>query len=589
MKISSRSGENRGVSPDSTCPTFLIDVLSQSEKAVFLALVTMWAAVLGWFWRWWLQADHITNLTGIVVTSLLIGWNTLLPAYYFYFAARMKRPNPAITLPNWRMAMVVTKAPSEPWTIVRKTLEAMLDQDYPHDTWLADEAPQPDTIAWCQSHNVHISTRQGIAAYHRPTWPRRTRCKEGNLAYFYDHYGYDHYDFVAQLDADHVPGPGYLQAILRPFIDPKVGYVAAPSICDANAHESWVVNARLFAEATLHGSLQAGYSDGWAPLCIGSHYAVRTTALRQIGGLGPELAEDHTTTLMMNAHGWKGGFAFDAEAHGDGPACFADFLIQEYQWARSLMMVLLGITPRYWRGLSPRLKFQFLFAQLWYPIFGISICVGVLLPPIALLVDRPWVNVIWLEFIVRSFVLTLACLAPVLWIASRGALRPQHAKVVSWEVVLFQFTRWPWILAGVSNAVLSWLLQKELPFRVTPKGISGPKPLPLKALLPYLLLAGVSAIVTIVVNNVAHAQGYYFLSLLNGLLYVLITSAIVILHLHENAPRSIGSRRFLYQRAVAMISILMMIGVIGLRLNRTITANIDANLIPRWFQLSEHP
>jgi hypothetical protein len=63
MKISSRSGENRGVSPDSTCPTFLIDVLSQSEKAVFLALVTMWAAVLGWFWRWWLQADHITNLT----------------------------------------------------------------------------------------------------------------------------------------------------------------------------------------------------------------------------------------------------------------------------------------------------------------------------------------------------------------------------------------------------------------------------------------------------------------------------------------------------------------------------------------------
>lgn len=130
---------------------------------------------------------------------------------------------------------------------------------------------------------------------------------------------------MAQLDADHVPEPGYLEAMLRPFVDPKVGYVAAPSICDANAHESWVVNARLFAEATLHGSLQAGYNNGWAPLCIGSHYAVRTAALKEIGGLGPELAEDHTTTLMMNSYGWKGVFAFDAEAHGDGPGCFADF------------------------------------------------------------------------------------------------------------------------------------------------------------------------------------------------------------------------------------------------------------------------
>nr|WP_254679757.1 glycosyltransferase [Celeribacter baekdonensis] len=101
----------------------------------------------------------------------------------------------------------------------------MLAQEYPHDTWLADEAPDAQTRAWCDAHGVRISTRQGIADYHRAEWPRRTRCKEGNLAFFYDTWGYDTYDIVCQLDSDHVPQPGYLREMLRPFADPEVGYV----------------------------------------------------------------------------------------------------------------------------------------------------------------------------------------------------------------------------------------------------------------------------------------------------------------------------------------------------------------------------
>ncbi|TGQ50748.1 N-acetylglucosaminyltransferase, partial [Mesorhizobium sp. M1C.F.Ca.ET.212.01.1.1] len=95
---------------------------------------------------------------------------------------------------------------------------------------------------------VFISTRRGREDYHRKTWPRRTRCKEGNLAFFYDHYGYERYDFVAQMDADHRPTQTYLREILYPFADPAVGYVSAPSICDNNAAESWAARGRLFPE-----------------------------------------------------------------------------------------------------------------------------------------------------------------------------------------------------------------------------------------------------------------------------------------------------------------------------------------------------
>ena len=86
-----------------------------------------------------------------------------------------------------------------------------------------------------------------------------------------------------------------------------VGYVSAPSICAANAATSWAARTRLHTEAAFHGLFQTGYTRAFAPMCIGSHYAVRTKALQRAGGLGPELAEDHSTSLLINAAGWRGG------------------------------------------------------------------------------------------------------------------------------------------------------------------------------------------------------------------------------------------------------------------------------------------
>ena len=265
---------------------WLIPLLSPAEQRWQQFLTALWIAAALWFWVWWLNPAHVDTEAGWVgwlkfgIVTLVIGWITFLQAFFLTFALRAVRsaaPDPALM--RLRVAMIVTKTPSEPFDIVRRTLEAMLAQDIPHDTWLADEDPSPETLAWCRDHGVHVSTRKGVAAYHRKTWPRRTRCKEGNLAYFYDHWGYERYDVVCQLDADHVPQPGYLREMLRPFADPEVGYVSAPSICASNAKDNWAARTRLHTEGGFHGILQAGYSNGFAPMCIGSQYAVRTRAL----------------------------------------------------------------------------------------------------------------------------------------------------------------------------------------------------------------------------------------------------------------------------------------------------------------------
>lgn len=515
---------------------FLKPLMNRRQKMVFMLFGTCWLLSLVFFWSWWFDPAHVDDQVRFVLNTIGLVCTLVVPGYFVWFVSRMQAPSEAIPIrPGQRLAMVVTKAPSEPFPVVERTLLAMLSQEYPHDTWLADEDPAPETIDWCRRHGVCISTRKGIKEYHRDRWPRRTRCKEGNLAYFYDSYGYDNYEIVMQMDADHVPAEGYLEEMLRPFADPRVGYVSAPSICDNNAADSWSARSRLFAESHLHGPLQAGYNAGFAPLCFGSHYAVRTKALRDIGGLGPELAEDHSTTLMMNAYGWRGVHAINAEAHGDGPERFEDLVRQEFQWSRSLFTILLRYSPTYVRPLPTRLKFQFLFSQCWYTLFGSLMFFLYMIPIIALLTKRVWVNVVFVNYAVHAVPSVIVLLLLVLWLKKNGWIRPKNAKIYSWEASLFVFSRWPWVFAGTLAAVYDFVRGKEGDFKVTPKGgkLQGRQGVPLRVIMPYVFLSLLSGFAVIAMPNVGNARGFYAFALLNCIIYALLTAVIVVKEDHS--------------------------------------------------------
>ncbi|HLJ03408.1 MAG TPA: glycosyl hydrolase [Solirubrobacteraceae bacterium] len=531
----------------------LRDALSRPQRLSLLCFALAWMLLSAAAWSWWLKPANVGTPVGYWLnTSLLFVESLLLPSWFFSWLWRMRRPDPSLAVPDLRVAMVVTKAPSEPWAVVRETLEAMLSQDFPYgyDVWLADESPSEVTYHWCAQHGVRVSTREGVAEYHQATWPRRTKCKEGNLAYFYDHWGYESYDVVAQMDADHVPEPDYLRHMVIPFRDPLVGYVAAPSICDRNAERSWSARARLYAEAVLHGPMQAGHSGGCAPSCIGSHYAVRTAALQQIGGLGPELAEDFTTTVMMSSYSWQGVFAIEAHAHGDGPENVGDCMTQEFQWSRSMMNVLLGVNQRYWRGLSRMAKLRLGFCQIWYPLFAALMVASIAVPVVAIATRTPPVRVSLGSFYLHFGPPTLVLLAVVLWLRSLRWLRPMNAKAFSWEIALFQLVRWPWVLWGCLQAVAGRIAGREFDFKVTPKGRTGPQPLPTRVVAPYLAIALVAASPSILHLSAGPAHGYYTLTLINVGLYLTAALAVVLLHAFDH-PR--GTRSAVLRRSVAKL------------------------------------
>ncbi|MBJ2150319.1 glycosyltransferase family 2 protein [Paracoccus sp. IB05] len=513
---------------------FAVSLFSRRQRVIYLTLCLLWALAVAWFWIWWLDPAHFVGWVPFLFATIPLLWIQWLQVFFvvvLLMAARSAAPDPQPG--QWRVAMIVTKTPSEPFCILRRTLEAMLAQDYPHHTWLADEDPSPETRAWCAAHGVHISTRKGFPAYHQPVWPRRTRCKEGNLAFFYDHWGYDNYDIVAQLDADHVPQPGYLREMVRPFADPQVGYVSAPSICAANATESWAARTRLHTEAAFHGLFQMGYTRLFTPMCIGSHYAVRTRALRQVGGLGPELAEDHSTTMLLSAGGWRGVHAIDAIAIGDGPASVTDLVTQEFQWSRSLLSLLLQHSGRYLPKLSPRLRFLFVFCQLWYPLFALTALMMYLAPMVALAFDMRFANVTYPGFLLHAVPPVIVLLLIALRIRHDGFFRPVDAPVISWEKALFLAMQWPWALWGCAMAVRDRLTGSFVDFRITPKGEAAARTLPLKVLAVYTLLALGATLPVLFSAELANARGFLLLALLNAALYTALVVVIVWHHLRE--------------------------------------------------------
>jgi hypothetical protein len=270
-------------------------------------------------------------------------------------------------------------------------------------------------------------------------------------------------------------------------------------------------------------------------MCIGSHYAVRTTALRDIGGIGPELAEDFSTTLLLNSAGWHGAFAIDAEAHGEGPITFADMVTQEYQWSRSLTVMLFDLM-RYHIGRMPFLRrLRFAYALSYYPLLALTICAGLSLPPIAVLTGLPWMNVNYFDFLFHFCLLAVWVLLAMCLMRRRGLLRPSYAPVISWELYLFSLARWPYVVWGVLGAVRQRMRPRPVTFKVTPKQRGGSEPLLTRLVLPFAVLALPLAGVTLFGELTRPAVGYVFLCLLGAMSYGAVALAVPLLHIRETS------------------------------------------------------
>ncbi len=246
----------------------------------------------------------------------------------------------------------------EPAEVVMATLAGCRALTYPHTTYLLDDGRRPEMEELARLAGAQYLTR-----------PDNSHAKAGNLNAALPR---TEGDLVLVLDADHVPMPDALDALVGYFDDERMAVVQTPH--DFFNHDSvqhYVVGRHeqsLFYRVVCPGKDRHG-SAYWC----GSAALINRHALLEIGGVATEtIAEDFHTTIRLLRGGWRTRYHDEVLVQGLAPHDLDGYLLQRDRWARgNLAVFTLPESPLRASELSPLQRLSYfasLFAYLAPPM-----------------------------------------------------------------------------------------------------------------------------------------------------------------------------------------------------------------------------
>ena len=358
----------------------------------------------------------------------------------------------------------------EPVEVVMATLAGCRALTYPHTTYLLDDGRRPEMRELAELAGAEYMTR-----------PDNSHAKAGNLNAALPRTGGD---LVFVLDADHVPMPDALDALVGYFDDDRMALVQTPH--DFFNHDSvqhYVVGRHeqsLFYRVVCPGKDRHG-----AAYWCGSAALINRHALLEIGGVATEtIAEDFHTTIRLMRHGWRSRYHDEVLVQGLAPHDLDGYLLQRDRWARGNLAVFrLPESPLRAKSLHPMQRLSFLASLLAYlapPMrllllltLGLVLWTGELPMKISLVA----LAALWLPYVILNFGAGAAL--------ARGYMRvPEsaHYELLTMEI----YTR----------ALRCALVPGKTAFKVTPKqgrdggGLDAVRKLRLVLFCTLLLAAG---------------------------------------------------------------------------------------------------
>jgi cellulose synthase (UDP-forming) len=275
----------------------------------------------------------------------------------------------------------------EPAEVVMATLAGCRALTYPHTTYLLDDGRRRE-----------MKEIAALAGAEYLTRPDNAHAKAGNLNAALPR---TDGELVFVLDADHVPMPDALDALVGYFDDERMAIVQTPH--DFFNHDSvqhYVVGRHeqsLFYRVVCPGKDRHG-----AAYWCGSAALINRHALLDIGGVATEtIAEDFHTTIRLLRHGWRSSYHDEVLVQGLAPHDLDGYLLQRDRWARgNLAVFTLPESPLRAKTMSAKQRLSFLASLLAY-----------LAPPMRLLLLLTLGVVLWTgELPMKISVVALAAL-----------------------------------------------------------------------------------------------------------------------------------------------------------------------------------
>jgi cellulose synthase (UDP-forming) len=352
------------------------------------------------------------------------------------------------TSPPW--VDVLVPSFGEPLEVVERCLRGCRALTYPHvRVWLLDDAARPELAALAESLGCQYSSRE-----------QRQHAKAGNLNHVLPKLKGD---LIAVFDADVVPVQGFLERTLGPFRDPRVGLVQTPQTymnADPVIRNLGLERWLMPDEESFYRWIEPVRQRLGAVVCAGTSFVVRRQALEAVGGFETGTpSEDLATGIRLTAAGWRLVFLAEKLSAGLAPLTLAALARQRCRWASGTLQTLrTGANPLLIPGLNPLQRLAFLEGILhWLNVLPQLVLV---LMPLSLgVLGVAPLRVSGAGLLTMALPLVLAQLLLARWFSahSRTALMPE-------------LYRWV-VLVPLAWAVLTTLLGRPQPFRVTPKDL----------------------------------------------------------------------------------------------------------------------
>lgn len=241
----------------------------------------------------------------------------------------------------------------EPAEVVMATLAGCRALTYPHTTYLLDDGRRPEMRELAELAGAEYLTRGD-----------NSHAKAGNLNAALPR---TEGDLVFILDADHVPMPDALDALVGYFDDERMAIVQTPH--DFFNHDSvqhYVVGRH--EQSLFYRVICPGKDRHGAAYWCGSAALIDRHALLEIGGVATEtIAEDFHTTIRLQRYGWRTRYHDEVLVQGLAPHDLDGYLLQRDRWARgNLAVFTLPESPLRAKTLNPVQRLSFLASLLAY-------------------------------------------------------------------------------------------------------------------------------------------------------------------------------------------------------------------------------
>ena len=281
-------------------------------------------------------------------------YGNMLMFLYFFQIWEPQNPEPVPPLKDAKVDAYIPTYNEEP-ELLRGTIVAALEMDYPHETYVLDDGNRPEVRELTEELGAKYINRDS-----------NIHAKAGNLNHAME---ITDGEYIIVFDSDHIAERHFITRTLGYFADDDLAFIQTPhSYYNFDSFQgSLDYDKRFYWEEgqLFYNIVQPGRNYWNSASFCGSAAIFRKEALESVGLIATEsITEDMQTGLRLHSQGWKSLYINERLVSGLAAPDIETFSVQRLRWGEGNLGTIFFDNPITAKGLSFPQRLNYLALML---------------------------------------------------------------------------------------------------------------------------------------------------------------------------------------------------------------------------------